>query len=95
MKAAPTTAVLKIRMMKSSIRCLAFGLLGLLPIIGVPFALAALWNSWRARQKEKLFWNPARPHRLIGLTCAAIGALVWSGVDTILIYDAFNRYVSG
>ena len=32
----------KIKMMKGSIRCLVFGLLGLLPVIGLPFALAAI-----------------------------------------------------
>jgi len=65
----------KIKMMKGSIRCLIFGLLGLLPIIGLPFALAALWVSGQIRAKEKLFWNAARPYRLWGVACAAVGAL--------------------
>jgi hypothetical protein len=83
----------KLKMMKASVRCLTFGLLGLLPIIGVPFALAGLWNSFAARKQERLYWNPAKPHRIIGLICAALGALIWSGVDTIIIYHACNRYV--
>ena len=94
MKATPTKAVEKIRMMKSSLRCLMFGLLGLLPLIGVPFALAALWLSFRARGQEKYFWNPAKPHRIVGLICASLGALVWSWVDTILIYQAVNSYIA-
>ena len=32
----------KIKMMKASIRCLIFGVLSLLPVIGLPFGLAAL-----------------------------------------------------
>ena len=32
----------KIKMLKSSMQCFVFGLLGLLPVIGLPFALAAL-----------------------------------------------------
>lgn len=93
MKDIPSNAAVKLKMMKASIRCLAFGLLGLLPLIGVPFALAGLWASFSARRQERYFWNPARPHRIIGLICAAFGALIWSAVDTILIYNAVNSYI--
>jgi hypothetical protein len=84
----------KIKMMKGSIRCFIFGLLGLLPIIGPPFAIAALWASGRARAKEKLFWNAARPYLIWGMVCAAWGAVVWSFVDIFLIYHAFNNYTA-
>ena len=87
-------AAAKIQMIKASVRCLVFGILGLLPIIGLPFALAALWISGQARVKEKLFWNVARPHRLWGVACAAIGAVVWSLVDALLIFHSFSRYIS-
>lgn len=87
-------AIAKLKMMKASVRCLVFGLLGLLPLIGVPFALAALWSSYSARKLERQFWNPAKPQRLLGFICAAFGALIWSGVDTILIYHACNNYIN-
>jgi hypothetical protein len=70
-------AATKLRMLQGSIRCLAFGLLGLLPAIGLPFALAALWEAGRARQHEKRFWNAARPYRLMGVWCAALGTVAW------------------
>ena len=82
----------KIRMMKASIHCLIYGLLVLLPIIGLPFALAALWISGRTRMKEKQFWNPAKSYRIGGVICAALGAVVWSVVDLLLIGHAFNVY---
>ena len=78
----------KIRMMKASIRCLIFGLLGLLPIIGLPFALAALWISGRVRTKEKLFWNAAKPYRIWGVVCAAVGTVLWTGVLAIIVARA-------
>ena len=84
----------KIKMMKASLRCLIFGLLGLLPIIGLPFALAALWVSGQVRAKEKLFWNAARPYRIWGVACAAIGAVVWSVVDGLLIFQSLNNYAA-
>ena len=83
----------KIRMMKASIRCLVFGLLGLLPVIGLPFALAALWISGQVRVKEKRFWNAARPYRILGVVCAAVGAILWSIVDTLLIFRSFSNYI--
>jgi hypothetical protein len=88
------TAAAKIQMIKSSIKCFAFGLLGLLPIIGLPFALAALWISGRVRVKEKQFWNAARHYRIWGVVCAAIGAVVWSVVDGLLIAGSISRYIS-
>jgi hypothetical protein len=91
----PSQAEMKLKMMAASIRCLAFGLLGLLPLIGVPFALAALWSSYSARRTEGVLWNPARPHRVLGLICASFGALVWGAVDTMLIYRAFNGFPNG
>jgi len=70
----------KIKMMKGSIRCLIFGALSLLPVIGLPFGLAALWFSGRIRQDEKRFWNPARPHRIAGVVCAAVGTILGTGI---------------
>jgi len=78
-------ATAKIQMMKSSIRCLIFGLLGLLPVIGLPFALAALWISGRVRAQEKQFWNAAKPYRVIGAVCAGVGAVFWTGIIIFVI----------
>ena len=88
MNACPTIASQKIKMMKTSLNCLTLGLLGMLPIIGLPFALAAAWLSGQARAQEKQFWNPARPQRIFGFTCAVTGVLIWTMVDSFLIFRA-------
>jgi hypothetical protein len=93
MSQPPDVPAQKLRMMKRSVRCLALGLLGLVPLVGVPFALAALWTSYGVRRQERLFWNPAKPHRVVGLISASVGALLWSIVDTILIYNGVNAYI--
>ena len=80
----------KISMIEGSLKCLIFGLLGLLPVIGLPFALAALWISGRVRPDEKLCWNAAKPLRVWGVICAAFGAILWGFLDTLLIYEALN-----
>lgn len=84
----------KIKMMTASLRCLVLGLLGLMPIIGLPFALAALWFAGVVRTQEKLLWNPARHQRVLGTACAACGAVTWSVVDTFLIFQAFNCFIN-
>jgi len=81
----------KIQMLKSSLRCFAYGLLGLLPIIGLPFAIAALVVSARVRTEQKKIWNAARPYWIWGVVCAAIGTVLWSVVDIILIYNAMTN----
>ncbi len=78
----------KIRMLESSLRCFACGLLGLLPVIGLPFALVALWISGRVRASENKLWNAARPYRIWGIGCAAFGTVFWSFILTLVVYQA-------
>jgi hypothetical protein len=78
----------KIKMMKASTRCMIFGVLALLPVIGFPFALAALWISGRVRVQEKQFWNAARPYRIVGVACAAAGAVIWFLVVALIVYNS-------
>ena len=77
----------KIKMLNSSMRCFVFGMLGLIPLIGLPFALAALWISGCVRAKEKQLWNAARPYRIWGVVCAAGGTIFWGFILTIIIYQ--------
>ncbi len=75
-------------MLNGSLRCFRFGLLGLLPMIGLPFALAALWVSGRVRLREKLFWNAARPYRIWGVVRAALGTIFWTGIIIFVVFQA-------
>jgi len=76
---------MKIRMLRSSIRCFGLGLLGLIPIIGLPFALAALWVGGQVREKERKLWNAAKPFRVWGVIIAAFGTVVSSIILIIAI----------
>jgi len=95
MKPALSIPAAKIRMMESSRRCLVFGLLGLLPFIGLLFALIAGLASGQARALEKQFWNPAHELRILGLTCAVVGVIVWTCVDILVGWRLCNLYVGG
>jgi hypothetical protein len=84
-------AAAKLIMLQGSTRCLVFGLLGLLPAVGLPFALAALWISGRTRQHEKRFWNAAKPYRQIGAACAALGTLAWFLVGVLIAFSIVSN----
>ena len=80
-------AIAKIQMIRGSHRCFAFGLLGLLPVIGLPFALAALWISGRVRVKEKKYWNVAKSYRRWGVVCAGVTIVFWTGIIMFIVFQ--------
>ncbi len=90
-----TDAMTKIRMLKGSMRCFAFGVLGLIPLFGLPFAFAALWISGRVRVGEKVFWNAARPYRIWGVVIATVGTLFWFLIVVLIAYNAINHGSGG
>jgi hypothetical protein len=77
----------KIRMLENSLRCFVYGLLGLLPVVGFPFALAALVLSGQVRAGQKKYWNAARPYWIVGVLSAMAGTVFWSFILTIIIYQ--------
>jgi len=84
-------AAAKIKMLNDSMQCFVFGLLGLLPVVGLPFALAALWIGGRVRVSEKQLWNAARPYRIVGIVCAAVGTIFWFFILSLIIYSAASN----
>ncbi|HEV2318754.1 MAG TPA: hypothetical protein VGV18_03330 [Verrucomicrobiae bacterium] len=81
-------ALAKIVMLKGSMRCFVFGLMGLVPFIGLPFAFVSLWLSGVVRQREKQYWNAAKPYRICGIIAAATGALVTVIIAALIGYSA-------
>ena len=49
----------RIAAVKSSLRCFVYGLLGLVPVIGLPFAVAATLRGRQVPGAEGPDWNPA------------------------------------
>jgi hypothetical protein len=82
----------KIRMLENSLRCFVCGLLGLLPIIGLPFAFVALVvYSGRVRVGQKRYWNAAKPYWIWGVVSAMAGTIFWGFILIIVIYHAMNK----
>lgn len=88
-------AVAKIAMIKGSMRCFAFGLLAFLPVIGLPFALAALWIGGRVRLRERQYWNAAKPYRIWGVICAGAGSIFWGMIVALFIYNTVTGSWNG
>ena len=80
----------KIRMLNGSLRCFVFGLLGLIPVVGLPFALAALWIAGRVRVSEKKLWNAAGPYRIWGVVLATAGTLFWFLLAVLIAFNSIN-----
>lgn len=88
MNSPNTDPELKIRMIKQSLRCFTFGLMGLIPVIGLPFAISALVAGGSARGLEVRCWSAARPFRRWGVAIAACSVIFWSGVLIIFVFEA-------
>ena len=63
MKAAPANSDSplghRIAAVRSSLRCFVYSLVGLVPLIGIPFAVAAIVKSRQVREASIFDWNPA------------------------------------
>ena len=63
----------KVQVIERSLRCFAFGIIGLLPVIGMPFAVIAIGNFTQVKRREGSVWNPAGRYLGIGSLCATAG----------------------
>ena len=73
----------KVELIQRSLRCFSCGLIGVLPGIGLPFAVVSLSNFFRVLQHRGSTWNPAENYLGWGATLSTIGLLL--GVILVLI----------
>lgn len=79
---APLT---KVEMIERSISCFQYGLLGLLPVIGIPMAVRALLLHHRIQRSQTGEWNPAQRYLLWGGICARLGLWVFLVIPLALV----------
>ena len=63
----------KIEVIERSLRCFTMGLIGLVPALGIPFAVIALSNYFRIKRIVGVQWNPAQKYLTWGLATALCG----------------------
>ena len=50
----------KVEVIQRSLRCFTLGLFGILPVLGIPFAVMALSNYFQVKRIAGAHWNPAQ-----------------------------------
>ena len=76
----------KVLALKFALRCFSCGLLSLIPVLGIPFAFAALYFQVKAAANTPDDWHIARRYTTLGIIFTAVGlflnvtAIVWLGV---------------
>ena len=63
----------KIELIECSLRAFFFGVPGILPFLGTPFAIVALMNNANIKRHIGAQWNPAYRYLFWGILCARIG----------------------
>ena len=76
----------KVAVIKRSLRCFACGLTGLLPGIGLPFAVVALVDClFVVREGDD--WNPAARYLQVGALAGMTGLLLSMLLASILVLE--------
>jgi hypothetical protein len=82
----------KIQMIESSLRCLTWGWLSLIPLAGLGFGILAIRNFTRAWYHLDGDWNPAKWHLYGGAFLALLSFLVHALILTFpVIYMLSNQ----
>ncbi len=63
----------KIELIQRSLRAFGFGLPGIVPFLGTPFAIIALVQNSRIKRRGRGLWNPAARYLFWGVICARFG----------------------
>jgi len=75
----------KVEMIERSMSCFRWGLLGLLPVIGIPMAVRALLHYHRVKSGPAGVWNPARRYLRWGGICARLGLWVFLVIPLAIV----------
>jgi hypothetical protein len=81
----PTAPMTKAEMIERSLRCFVFGLIGLLPVIGIPFAVLSVRQYLRVKYGTGEMWNPAHRYCFWGGVCARMGLSLFLLVPGVVI----------
>ena len=81
----------RIEVIQGSKRCYLFGVLGLVPLLGFPFALTALMRYRRIHSANGSAWNPASSYLTWGFGYGILGLLI----TTIMVVLIAAAWLSG
>jgi hypothetical protein len=76
----------KIQAINRSLRCFVFGLLALIPVLGLPMGAVAWMHAVVVARKFKGQWNPAQRYLLWGRALGLLGGLLSITIFPLLIW---------
>lgn len=66
----------RIELINRSLRCFVLGLVGLVPLLGIPTSAMALVQYWQVTRRSDGSWNPAERYLNWGLFLGLAGLLL-------------------
>jgi len=66
----------KIQAINRSLRCFVFGLLALIPVLGLPMSAIAWMHGYVVNRRCRGQWNPAQRYLLWGRALGLLGGLI-------------------
>jgi len=82
----------RISLMERSLRCFVFGLLSLIPLIGLGPALLAIGLHFRIWSETADAWNPAKRYLVMGFCLAWFGILLSLGAIALCVGVLVKQY---
>lgn len=75
----------RVELIRRSVRCFTFGLLGLIPVLGLPVAGLALSEFVRATRRAAVEWNPGSAYLHSGLVLACVAMTLTAALLQLLL----------
>ncbi len=86
----------KIELIQGSIRCFVLGLIGLVPLFGIPAAIWAVCQYHRVKRRQGDQWNPAQRYLIWGQVCAFLGVTLLLLLVAFVVVPIFLKaYLNG
>jgi hypothetical protein len=64
---------------KASLRCFVYSLIGLVPVVGLPFSVAAILQCRKVERAARAQWNPAQGYLRAARRIGPLGFLTTAG----------------
>lgn len=82
----------RVDVITKSLRCFVLGLIGFVPLLGIPAGVLAITTFRQVTLRKGEGWNPARRYLLWGF-CLGAGGLLFSLIVTMLFAIALTRAI--
>ena len=82
--------MLRVRLAERSLRAYTLGLLGLVPLFGLPLAGLSTWIGGKTLKESRSLWNPAKKYALggfiLGIASLGIQATLFFAPDLVATF---------